>query len=339
MEVNVGLWTGYLDDITRHLNGEAFPAYSDIEVRAFGGKCKALSQEITRIEARFNELKAEHVIEIKKIEKKIPPLELKVEEAEEDTRTAKKETATVRQLKDEEISQWRKRLSEEEAEHKVDVDKLNKLLEEQKARYAEREIVFQQQLAKSQKETQEVQLELLYAEDKIRAQDREYKEMVATKDARITELEAENQALQMTIVEKDMEIARLKALLAEALEALKKSDYWAEREAHLRSIEEWSRRYQALEGQLGMSIKTEEKLSKALIGADKHTKDLQRELTVGSQCYRSLEKHLVEKPAVERTASGVGGVRPWVKWPPAGAYQGQSRRAHYQGGGTSYAHQ
>lgn len=298
MEVNVDLWSGYLDDIGRHLNGEAFPAYTDTEVRAFGGKCKALAQELSRIASRFNELKVEHKGAIAVLYKTIDEQKLKITEAEADTRTAKEETRTVRDVKDAEIKEWRDKLTEEQELHKQDVNKLQRLIGEEKERYSQREIEFMNQLSNSQKETKEVQLQLLHAEDRIREQEREYKQMVATKEARIAELEADLPPLYETIAERDAEIARLRALLAEAQEALKRSDYWAERERHLRSIDEWSRRYQALEAQLGKSIKVEEKLTKALAGANKHGDALARELQVGSHCYHSLEKHLVDKPTV-----------------------------------------
>jgi len=330
MEVNVDLWSGYLDDIARHLNGEAFPAYIDTEVRAFGGKCKALAQELSRIASRFNELKVEHRGAIAVLNKTIDEQKLEITEAEEDTRAAKKETQTVRDLKDAEIKEWRDKLTEEQELHKQDVSNLQRLMGEEKERYSQREIEFMKQLSDSQKETQEVRLQLLYAEDRIREQEREYKQMVATKDARIAELEAEFPPLYKTIAERDAEIARLRALLAEAQEALKRCDYWAEREQHMRSIDEWSRRYQKLEAHLGKSIKVEEKLTQALVGANKHGDALARELQVGSHCYRSLEKHLVDKPTVDIASSGV---RPWLKYPSASHEfrQLQKVRGHFQG--------
>ena len=73
---------GYLDDVVRHLNGQAEPPFTETEVRSFGGKMLSLMQEMKRIDQRFSDLKGTHAKEVEALGEELRLSHLAVEDAE-----------------------------------------------------------------------------------------------------------------------------------------------------------------------------------------------------------------------------------------------------------------
>eukprot|EP00658_Telonema_sp_P-2_P041692 TRINITY_DN29851_c0_g1_i1.p1 TRINITY_DN29851_c0_g1~~TRINITY_DN29851_c0_g1_i1.p1 ORF type:complete len:333 (-),score=120.90 TRINITY_DN29851_c0_g1_i1:338-1336(-) len=314
--VSVELWNGYLEDVARHLLGEAEPPYTSTEVKSFGGKLRGLQSEMVRIDARFVALKAEHLAVVAKLTGERDDAIQMLEEAEKAVEAARLETKEVKRLKDEKIETWKRKYNDELDGRREDNTRWRDKMEAAEERLVAQAAQFEDRLASAHREMQEFIVQLAEAKSELRLQVDQHVREIAGKDVEIAELAAQLAGKDDTIRAQALEIAKLHQLLREAQDALERSDFFTERQAHRRSLDEWQRRYAELEGLLVKSKSTEKELTTALVATSKHSDKLERELSVSCNAYNSLSRHLLDRRDSRGEQPGTSHVRPFVQWPP-----------------------